>query len=54
VKDSQVDREYVPHFPEFAGVASPDALEYHLVVRQKRTEEAAFGELSYRLTDAWQ
>ena len=52
--DSQVDREYVPHYPEFIGVPSPDALDYFLVIRQKRSEAAGFGELSYRLTDAWQ
>ena len=53
-KDNQADREYVPHFPEFIGVDSPDALEYFLVIQQKRTEEAGFGEIGYRLTDAWQ
>jgi len=53
-KDSQIDREFVPHFPEFIGVDSPDALEYFLVIHQKRTEEAGFGEIGYRFTDAWQ
>lgn len=53
-KDSQVDREFVPHYPEFVGVDSPDALEYHLAIHQKRTEKAGFGEVGYRITDAWQ
>jgi outer membrane receptor protein involved in Fe transport len=52
--DRQVDREYVPHFPEFIGVDSADAMEYFLDIRQKRTEEAGFGEIGYRFTDAWQ
>ncbi|KRB82909.1 TonB-dependent receptor [Sphingomonas sp. Root710] len=46
--------EYTPGFAAFAGVNRPDDLEYITVVDNKTKEKAIYGELSYKLTDAWQ
>lgn len=46
--------EFTPGLPEFLGVYRPDNLEYAARSRTKTTETAAFGELSYKLTDQWQ
>ena len=52
--------EFAPGFSQFAldnlgwaGVLRPDALEYANVSKVHQKEKAAFGELSYKLTDAW-
>ena len=47
-------REYTPHYDAFVGGSRPDALEYIAVSKKRLTEAAGFGELSYKLTDAWQ
>jgi len=52
--------EYAPGFSQFAldnlgwqGVLRPDALEYVDLNKVDQKEKAAFGELTYKLTDAW-
>jgi len=52
--------EFAPGFSQFAldelgwaGVLRPDALEFANITKVHQTEKAAFGELSYKLTDAW-
>jgi outer membrane receptor protein involved in Fe transport len=52
--------EYAPGFSQFAldnlgwaGVLRPDAQEYDDQTRVHQKEKAVFGELSYKLTDAW-
>lgn len=53
-------REFTPFYDQFlvdigAGVQlRPDSLEYISAQDDTLTETAAFGELSYRITDAWQ
>jgi len=47
-------REFTPHYDAFVGGSRPDALEYISEGRSWLTEAAGFGELSYKLTDAWQ
>jgi len=46
--------EFVPGIPDFFGVDRPDNLEYYSIDDQTFTEYAAFGELGYRFTPAWQ
>lgn len=46
--------EFVPGYPQFAGIDRPDNLEYYSVSDQTFAESAVFGELSYKLTPAWQ
>lgn len=46
--------EFTPGLPEFFGVDRPDNLEYFSTSDQTFTEQAVFGELGYRFTDAWQ
>ena len=56
----QVLQEFVPGLDQFAvdnlgGVQlRPDALEFYQTVDDEVTETAAFGELGYQITDAWQ
>jgi iron complex outermembrane receptor protein len=59
----QVLQEFVPGLDEFvaqafpeiwSGLLRPDALEYYQTVDDELTETAAFGELGYQFTDAWQ
>ena len=47
-------REYVPGYPEFAGIYRPDNLEYMQFVNTKTKEMAAYGEVTFHVTDAWQ
>lgn len=54
IEDHQPDREYVPGYPQFAGLDRPDALEYYSLIEQKQVEQAAFAEIGYSFTDAWQ
>lgn len=48
--------EIAPGLAEFYGVAdtNPDDIEYASITRGKVTEKAAFGELTYQVTPAWQ
>ena len=43
--------EFVPGFPEFAGIDRPDNLEYLQLTEQESTEKAVFGELGFAFTD---
>lgn len=54
-------KEFTPGFDLYAintwgtgGAPRPDSLEYFASGTQKLTEKAAFGEISYQFTDAWQ
>jgi iron complex outermembrane recepter protein len=47
-------REYVPGYPQFAGIDRPDANEYYVETHTKLSEQAVFGEIGYHFTDAWQ
>lgn len=47
-------REYVPGYPEFAGIYRPDNLEYMSFVNTRTKEKAAYGEVTLHITDAWQ
>jgi iron complex outermembrane recepter protein len=56
----QLNQEFTPGFDQFAvdnlgGVQlRPDSLEFYQTVEESQTETAAFGELGYEITDAWQ
>lgn len=54
IKDDNTDNEFVPGYPAFAGINRPDEHEWSEAHHQKLIERAAFGEVGYRLTDAWQ
>ncbi len=47
-------KEFTPGYAAFNGGVRPDNLEYYSVDITELTETAFFGELSYRITDAWQ
>ncbi len=53
-------KEFTPHYDQFLidiGFGSqlrPDAIEYYNPFSSKLKEKAGFGELSYKITDAWQ
>ena len=47
-------REYVPGYPEFAGIYRPDNLEYMSFVNTRTKEKAVYGEGTLHITDAWQ
>ncbi len=47
-------REYVPGYPEFAGINRPDALEYMSFINTRTKEKAVYGEGTLNITDAWQ
>ncbi len=52
--DKEVDAtsaEFVPGFPEFAGIDRPDNLEYFQLTEQESKEKAVFGELGFAFTD---
>ncbi len=59
-KTSQESAEYTPGYSEYlfglgqAVQTRPDSLEYYDIIKSKMTETAAYGELSYELTPAWQ
>lgn len=53
-KLESISREFVPGFPQFAGINRPDALEYFEFAPSKDKERALFGEVTYNITDAWQ
>lgn len=46
--------EYVPGLPDFFGIDRPDEMEYYSVTNLKQEEKAVYGEIGYRITDAWQ
>jgi iron complex outermembrane recepter protein len=54
-------KEFTPGFDLYAiaafetgGLPRPDSLEYYAVNKTKLEQAAAFGEVSYQITDAWQ
>ncbi len=54
-------KEFTPNFDLYAlnvwgvpGVARPDSLEYYSANQTELTEAAAFGEISYQISEAWQ
>jgi iron complex outermembrane recepter protein len=46
--------EYVPGLPDFFGIDRPDEMEYYSKTDLEQDEKAVYGEIGYRLTDAWQ
>lgn len=53
-RQRQQYREYVPGYPEFAGIYRPDNLEYMSFINTRTKEKAAYGEGTLHITDAWQ
>jgi len=53
-KNDATSEEFVPGFPQFAGINRPDNLEYLEVTNQKLNEKAVFGEVTYKIFDWWQ
>ena len=49
-----VSREFTPGYANFLGANRPDSLEYISVADSRLTEVAAYGELAYQITPAWQ
>ncbi|NMN05409.1 TonB-dependent receptor [Novosphingobium sp. SG916] len=47
-------REYVPGYPEFAGIYRPDNLEYMSFVNTRTKEKAVYGEGTFHITKDWQ
>lgn len=47
-------REYVPGYPEWAGIYRPDNLEYMSFVNTRTKEKAVYGEGTYHITKDWQ
>lgn len=54
LKRDQQYREYVPGYPEWAGIYRPDNLEYMSFVKTRTEEMAAYGEVTFHVTDKWQ
>lgn len=46
--------EYVPGLPDFLGIDRPDEMEYYSRTQLEQEEQAVYGEIGYRITDAWQ
>lgn len=46
--------EYVPGLPDFFGIDRPDEMEYYSLTNLEQEEKAVYGEIGYRITDAWQ
>jgi iron complex outermembrane receptor protein len=47
-------KEFTPGYADYLGGSRPDALEYYSLTLNDLTEQAAFGEVSWRITDRWQ
>lgn len=47
-------REYVPGYPEWAGIYRPDNLEYMSFVNTRTKEKAVYGEGTFHITKDWQ
>ncbi|MEH3046242.1 TonB-dependent receptor [Sphingomonas adhaesiva] len=54
LRQQQQYREYVPGYPEFAGIYRPDNLEYMSFINTRTKEKAVYGEGTLHITDAWQ
>jgi outer membrane receptor protein involved in Fe transport len=46
--------EYTPGLPAFFEIDRPDEMEYYSKTDLEEEEKAAYGEIGYRITDAWQ
>jgi outer membrane receptor protein involved in Fe transport len=46
--------EYTPGLPDFFGIDRPDQMEYYSDTLLSQTEKAAYGELGFKITSAWQ
>lgn len=46
--------EYTPGLPAFLGFPRPDEMEYYSRTNEEQKEKAVYGEIGYRITDAWQ
>jgi iron complex outermembrane recepter protein len=46
--------EYTPGLPAFFEIDRPDEMEYYSKTDLTQKEKAAYGEIGYRITDAWQ
>jgi outer membrane receptor protein involved in Fe transport len=46
--------EYTPGLPNFFGIDRPDQMEYYSDTLLTQTEKAAYGELGFKITSAWQ
>lgn len=53
-KLTALSQEFVPGYPQFAGIDRPDNLEYYNPTDDRATEEAVFGEVGYQITSKWQ
>ncbi|MET0239324.1 MAG: TonB-dependent receptor [Sphingobium sp.] len=53
-KTDELSNEYTPLYAEYLGGVRPDALEYSAPSNSNLRELAAYGELNYQITDAWQ
>ncbi|CAN5399304.1 TonB-dependent receptor [soil metagenome] len=54
LNDTNSSSEFTPGYPGFLGGSRPDNLEYYSISTGKVTETAVFGELTWKLTNAWQ
>jgi iron complex outermembrane receptor protein len=53
-ENDATSEEFAPGYPEFAGISvATGDLEYLQATREELTEQAVFGEVSYRFTDRW-
>ncbi|MFT4025588.1 MAG: TonB-dependent receptor [Novosphingobium sp.] len=57
--EQKLQRDYIEHVPghpwvEYGTLPNPDEVEYASFTRAKVTERAVFGELTYKVTPAWQ
>jgi iron complex outermembrane receptor protein len=48
-----VSLEFTPEYDAYLGGSRPDDLEYISVLQEDLTEKAAYGEISFQLTDRW-
>jgi len=51
---NSVGIEYTPGLPGFLGINRPDQMEYYSDTVLSQTEKAAYGELGFKITSAWQ
>jgi iron complex outermembrane receptor protein len=54
VENDSLSIEYTPGLADFLGAARADDMEYYSKTDEEIEEQAAFGEIGFRLTDKWQ
>ena len=54
LSSNSVGIEYTPGLPNFFGIDRPDQMEYYSDTLLSQTEKAAYGELGFKITSAWQ